>query len=167
MASGLEMEEWLLFYRVNMLGNNLSIDKGVECAAFILPYTADASFAVGNPAMMGTKETMDKFDFKFALTCLPHLFTDALGKFFMGCCYVNNVPPVFYLNNPLKRIISHCPFLFILYEIEDILFMLLKIIAFQCHKPLSIPVSYLLACRTEDGKCLFIALSPFIKAFIH
>src|SRR3972149_1994021 len=100
-------------------------------------------------------------------TSILHLFTDALGKFFMGCCYVNNVPPVFYLNNPLKRIISHCPFLFILYEIEDILFMLLKIIAFQCHKPLSIPVSYLLARRTEDGKCLFIALSPFIKAFIH
>src|SRR3989344_8086258 len=90
-----------------------------------------------------------------------------MGKFFVGCCYVNNVPPVFYLNNPFKRIISHCPFLFILYEIEDILFVLLKIIAFQCHKPLSIPVSYLLARRTEDGKCLFIALSPFIKAFIH
>ena len=65
MASGLEMEERLLFYGVNMLGNNLSIDKGVECAAFVLPYTADTSFAVGNPAMMGTKETMDKIIFKF------------------------------------------------------------------------------------------------------
>jgi hypothetical protein len=58
-ASRLELKEWFFFYGVYMLGNYLSIDKGIERATFVFPDTANTPFAVSNLAVMGAEEAID------------------------------------------------------------------------------------------------------------
>src|SRR3990170_4302090 len=171
-ASGLELKKWFFFYWVYMLGNYLTVDKGIQRAAFVLPDTTNTPFAVSNLAVMGAEKAVNivffrfiietgfhisicdlrflnskidirklkihyllslphhprdpvlsHFHFQVTLTCLVHLFTDTLGKLFMGCGYVNNATLIFYLDNSFKWVISHCPLFFIFYEIhkKDIL----------------------------------------------
>ena len=67
MASGLEVKERLFFYRVYVVGDNLAIDKCIERAAPVFSDTADASFAIGNLAMMRAQKAMNKIFFSFTI----------------------------------------------------------------------------------------------------
>lgn len=73
MASGLKVEEGFFFDGVYVLGDNLSIDKGIERSAPVFAHPADAPFAIGNLAMMRTEKTVDKIFISFIVETGFHI----------------------------------------------------------------------------------------------
>ena len=59
MTPRLELEEWFFFYGVYVMGDDLAVNKGIERAALVFAHTADASFSIGNFAMMAAEKAVD------------------------------------------------------------------------------------------------------------
>ena len=53
------MEEWFLFYRVDILAYQVSVNKTIQGAVMVLSYPADPPLLVLYFAMMTAEQTLD------------------------------------------------------------------------------------------------------------
>ena len=69
------MEEGLLFNRVYVHSDQLTIYKAIEDSILVIPHSTDTSFPVLNEAMVCTEKAPDLFFFEFLVKhCLFHSF---------------------------------------------------------------------------------------------